>query len=81
MLADPDHEPSYVAASDLLFCGQKEIAMKMLKRSVDGGFCAYAGLQNDSLWKSLRGTAEWNDLVAKAKKCRDDFLAARENVQ
>lgn len=80
MLADPDHEPSYVAASDILFCGQKKIAMKMLKRSVDGGFCAYAGLQNDSLWKPLRGTAEWNDLVAEAKACRDRFMAERDKT-
>ena len=78
VLADPDHEPSYVIASDVLFCGQKEIAMKMLKHSVDGGFCAYAGLQNDPLWKPLRGTAEWNDLLAEAKSCRDRFMAERD---
>jgi hypothetical protein len=52
--------------------------MKVLKRSVDGGFCAYAGLQNDSLWKPLRGTAEWNDLLAEAKTCRDRFMADRD---
>jgi hypothetical protein len=79
LLADPDHEPSYVVASDILSCGQKDAAMKLLKRSVDGGFCAYAGLQNDSLWTPLRGTAEWNDLLAEAKGCRDRFMADRDN--
>jgi eukaryotic-like serine/threonine-protein kinase len=81
MLADPDHEPSYVVAADILFCGQKEIAMKMLKRAVDGGFCAYAGLQSDSLWAPLRGTAEFKDLVAEAKGCRDRFMAERDKGQ
>ena len=81
VLADPDHEPSYVAAVNILFCGQKEIAMKMLKRSVDGGFCAYAGLQNDSLWTPLRGTAGFAELVAEAKKCRDGFMANRDKEQ
>ena len=78
LAADPDPEVSYVVASDILFCGQKDVAMKVLKRSVDGGFCAYAGLQNDSLWKPLRGTAEWNDLLAEAKTCRDRFMADRD---
>jgi eukaryotic-like serine/threonine-protein kinase len=81
LLADPDHEPSYVVASDILFCGQKDAAMKLLKRSVGGGFCAYAGLQNDSLWKPLRGTAEWSDLLAEAKGCRDRFMAERDKGQ
>jgi hypothetical protein len=55
--------------------------MKMLKRAVDGGFCAYAGLQSDSLWAPLRGTAEFKDLVAEAKGCRDRFMAERDKGQ
>jgi hypothetical protein len=30
-LADPDPEPRYIVASDLLFCGQKDEAVQMLK--------------------------------------------------
>ena len=73
LMADPDPEVRYVAAQDILFCAQKELAMNMLKSSVANHFCAYAGLQNDSSWAKLRGTPEFAELVSEAKKCRDDF--------
>jgi serine/threonine protein kinase len=76
--ADPDPEVRYVVAADILFCGQKELTMNMLKSSVDHHFCAYTGLQNDSSWKPLRGMPEFAELVSAAKKCRDDFMAARD---
>jgi serine/threonine protein kinase len=81
ILADPDPEVSYTVAPDLLFCGQKELAMNMLKSSVAHHFCAYSGLQNDSSWAKLRGTPEFAELVSAAKKCRDDFMAERDRVQ
>ncbi|MGB0012228.1 MAG: protein kinase [Candidatus Sulfotelmatobacter sp.] len=77
LMADPDPEVRYVTAQDILFCGQKELTMNMLKSSVANHFCAYSGLQNDSAWAKLRGTPEFAELVSEAKKCRDDFLARR----
>jgi len=77
ILADPDPEPHYVVAQDFLFCGDKEIAMEMIKSAIDKHFCAYSGLQNDSAWAKLRGAPEFAELVAGAKKCRDDFMAER----
>ncbi|MFZ0797901.1 MAG: protein kinase [Terriglobales bacterium] len=80
LLADPDPEPRYVVATDFLFCGQKDAAVRLVKSSIAGHFCAYTGLQNDSLWTKLRGTPEFAELVSAAKKCRDDFLAARSQA-
>jgi serine/threonine protein kinase len=77
VLADPDAEVHYVVAMDILFCGQKDLAMKLLKSSVDGHYCADSGLQNDSFWASLRGTSEFSELLSNAQKCQDDFLAQR----
>ena len=76
-LADPDPEPRYVVAGDLLFCGQKDAAVQLLRSSIAGHFCAYTGLQNDSVWTKLRGTPEFAEILAAAKKCREDFLAQR----
>jgi TolB-like protein/tetratricopeptide (TPR) repeat protein len=76
-LADRDPEPRYVIAADLLFCGQKDIAVEQIKSAIAGHYCAYAGLQNDSIWAKLRGTAEFAELLSAAKRCRDDFLAKR----
>jgi len=77
VLADPDPEVHYVVASDVLYCGQRELALRMLKSSIEGHFCAYTGLQNDSTWAKLRGTAEFEALLPAAKKCADDFTAQR----
>ena len=77
LLADPDPEPRYVVAGDLLFCGQKDLALQLLKSSIAGHYCAYTGLQNDSVWTKLRGTPEFAELLSAAKQCRDDFISER----
>ena len=79
-LADPDPEPRYIVAADVLFCGQKDVAVQLLKSSIAGHFCAYTGLQNDSAWAKLRGTPEFAELLSAAKQCRDDFLAERSQA-
>jgi serine/threonine protein kinase/TolB-like protein len=75
--ADPDPEVHYVMAGDFLFCGQKDIALALVKSSIAGHYCAFTGLQNDSIWAKLRGTPEFAELLSAAKKCRDDFMAER----
>jgi serine/threonine protein kinase len=77
LIADPDPEPRYIVATDVLFCGQKDIAIRLLKSAIAGRYCAYTGLQNDTLWAKLRGTPEFNDLLTEAKQCRNTFLADR----
>jgi serine/threonine protein kinase/Tfp pilus assembly protein PilF len=78
ILSDPDPEVSYVVAGDFTYCGQNELAMKLLKSAIALHYCAYDGLQNDSSWVKLRGKPEFAELVAAAKKCRDDFVAERD---
>jgi TolB-like protein/predicted Ser/Thr protein kinase len=78
IIADPDPEPRYVIAGDFAYCGRKDVSMEMIKSAIDHHFCAYSGLQNDSIWTKLRGTPEFAGLVAEAKKCRDDFMAERD---
>jgi eukaryotic-like serine/threonine-protein kinase len=76
-LADPDPEPRYIVAGDVLFCGQKDAAVQLIKSAIAGQFCAYTGLQNDSVWTKLRATPEFAELLSAAKQCRDDFFAQR----
>ncbi len=75
VFADPDPEVHYVVASDALFCGQKALALRMIKSSIEGHYCPYLGLRNDSIWAPLRSEPEFPELLAGAKKCREDFLA------
>jgi serine/threonine protein kinase len=80
LVAAPDPEPRYVLAGDLLFCGQKDLAVQSIKSSIAGHFCAYTGLQNDSVWAKLRGTPEFSEMLSAAKKCQSDFLAQRSRA-
>jgi len=77
VFADPDSEVHYVVASDVLFCGQKALALRMIKSSIEGHYCPYEGLRNDSRWTELRSAPEFPDLLAGAKKCQQDFLTQR----
>jgi serine/threonine protein kinase len=79
-LADPDPEPRYIVAGDLLYCGQKDLAVQLLKSAVAGHYCAYPGLQNDSIWAKLRGTPEFAEVFAAAKQCQADFLTERSQT-
>ena len=54
-------------------CGQKEIAVRLLKSAIESHYCAYAALQNDFLLKPLRGTPEFSQLLSAAKDCQDNF--------
>jgi serine/threonine protein kinase/tetratricopeptide (TPR) repeat protein len=79
-LADRDPEPRYVIAGELLFCGQKDLAVQLIRSAIAGHYCAYAGLQNDSIWTKLRGTPEFAELLSSAKRCQADFLSERSQV-
>jgi hypothetical protein len=80
-LADPDPEVQYEVAPDLLLCRQRELAFNLLKSSIVAGhFCAYSGLQNDSVFAPLRGTPVFAQLVATAKQCQSDFYSQRSQA-
>ena len=77
LLGNADSENRYVFATDMAFCGQKDLALRLLKSSVENNFCGYAEMQNDPLLAPIRGTPEYAQSLATAKKCQDDFLAER----
>jgi serine/threonine protein kinase len=77
ILANPDAENRYLISSDFAFCGQKDIALRLLKSSVAGKYCAYTAMQNDPMFATLRGTPEFTELLSAAKQCQSDFLAQR----
>jgi len=79
-LANPDAENRYTIAPVFAFCGENDIALRLLKSGVEGHYCAYIFLQNDPLLAKLRGTPEFSEILAEAKKCQDDFLAQRSQA-
>jgi eukaryotic-like serine/threonine-protein kinase len=77
LLANPDPENRYTGAPAFAFCGKNDVALRILKSGIEGRYCAYTALQNDPLLARLRGTPEFNQILAEAKKCQADFLAQR----
>jgi hypothetical protein len=60
----------------MAFCGEKDMALHLLKSAVEGHYCSYTALQKDPVVGPPRGTPEFAELLSAAKQCRDDFLAA-----
>ncbi len=75
-----DVEPLYSVGALLAYCGQKDAALRSLRRAVEKNYCAYTALQTDPLLVSLRGTPEFSDLLALAKQCQDKFLTQRSQL-
>jgi serine/threonine protein kinase len=81
MAGNPDPENRYLFATSMAYCGEKEMALRLLKSTIAGRYCAYMALQKDPLLASLRGTPEFAQLFAAAKQCQDGFLAERAQLQ
>lgn len=81
LLASPDPENRYFSGEQLAGCGQKDLAVPLLKSAIEGHYCAYQALQKDPLLASLRKTLEYNELLASAKQCQDSFLAQTTSLQ
>jgi serine/threonine protein kinase/tetratricopeptide (TPR) repeat protein len=76
-LADPDSENLYWSGSIAAHCGQKELAIQLIRKSIEKHYCSYIPLQTDPMVASLRGTREFAQLLSAAKTCRENFLAER----
>jgi len=77
VLANPDAERRFWFGGSFAFCGQKDLALRMLKSAIAGRYCGYTSLQNDSMFATLRSTPEFTPVLSAAKQCRDDFLTER----
>jgi serine/threonine protein kinase len=77
-LAGVDVEPLYSVGALLAYCGQKDAALRSLRRAVEKNYCAYTALQKDPLLVSLRGTPEFSQLLSSAKDCQNKFQAQRD---
>jgi TolB-like protein len=72
-----DSEAKYANAGYFAVCGQKDIAVRLMKDAIAGNYCPYIDLQNDAMVASLRRTPEFAELLSAAKQCRDDFVSKR----
>jgi tetratricopeptide (TPR) repeat protein len=72
-----DPEPRFSQASLLNACLGNAFTARLMKSSIDDGYCAYDYLQVDPMLNDFRKSPEYPALLAEAKQCQDRFLAER----
>ncbi len=77
LLAQRDPELKYYQATLMAFCGEDDLAARLLKSAIDQNYCAYSALQLDPLLASLRQTPAFQPILAAAHQCQQRFLVDR----
>jgi len=73
-----DPEPKFSQAGAFNACLGNTFTARLVKSSIEGGFCAYDNLQLDPILATFRKAPEYPALLAQAKQCQDRFLAERD---
>jgi serine/threonine protein kinase/TolB-like protein len=70
LLPEQDTELKYYQGAVLAACGEKQIAYVFLRKAIAGNYCAQQALKSDPLLASLRGDAEFKQIVQAAAECQ-----------
>jgi hypothetical protein len=70
VMTEPDAEAWYHLGALIMYCGQKDSAVRLLRASIQQNYCAYEALQTDPLLLKLRGTPEFSEFRSLAKQCQ-----------
>lgn len=73
-----DPEPKFNQGAIFNSCLGSAFTARLLKSSIEGGFCAYENLRFDPTLSAFRKAPEYPALLAQAKQCQDRFLAERD---
>jgi hypothetical protein len=76
-----DPEASYLAAANLAYCGQKDKALSLLSKAVEGHYCSYPLMDADPFFAGLRGTAEFAKVREAGIACRQNFSSQWQRIQ
>lgn len=73
MLAQRDPEFRYYQGSLMAYCGQMDIAEKLIKSAIQQNYCAAEALEKDPALALLRKYPEYQALLAEAQECQYRF--------
>ena len=76
LMSERDPEMKYLQASILASCGQKKMAITLLRSAIENNYCASSALQADPLWANVRDSLEFAELQSMANECQKRFLTA-----
>jgi serine/threonine protein kinase/tetratricopeptide (TPR) repeat protein len=82
LLAERDPEFLYQQGSLLAFCGEREMAARLLRKAIDQHYCAGEALAADPLLQKLRPYPEFDRLRIASQSCQNQFREERgQHVQ
>ncbi len=76
-----DPEPKYFAAAGFAWCGLRDLALQLLRASLDGAYAPIEGLDGDPLLESVRGTPEFAAIRSEAVARRQKFIEYRKSKE
>jgi eukaryotic-like serine/threonine-protein kinase len=77
LLADRDPEPKYLFAARAAYCGNTGLALRLLRRSVEGNYLAFPAMDRDPLLAKVRNTPEFAEIRALAIEKQKQLAARR----
>ncbi len=77
LLAERDPESRYYQGAVLAYCGQPDLALRLLRSAIDSNYCAREALDSDPLLARLRPLPAFSQVRSAATECRQRFLAER----
>jgi serine/threonine protein kinase len=78
VMTEPDPEAWYHAGALMAYCGQKDVALRLLKAAVQQNYCAYSALLEDPLLKTLRKETAFNQVLTAGSKCQEALQEGRQ---
>jgi len=81
LLAERDPETRYYQAAVLAYCGQPDLAVRLLHSAIGSNYCAYEALNADPLLAKLRPLPIFPPVRSEANECRQRFLAERSQLR
>jgi tetratricopeptide (TPR) repeat protein len=76
-MMEPDPEAWYHVGALMAYCGQKDVALRLLKAAVQQNYCAYSALLEDPLLKDLRKDTAFNQVLTAGSACQEALKERR----
>ena len=76
LLAQRDPEFRYLQGSMLAWCGQMDIASRLMHSAIQQNYCAAEALQKDPVLRRFRTRPEYGPMLVSAEACQERFEKA-----
>ena len=77
IMAERDPEPKYFTARRFAYCGYRDVALRLLRASVQNNYLAYPAMDRDPLLANVRNHPEYAAIRALAIEKQKQLLAGR----